>query len=711
MNAREMLRPRPPFRVGRVAPVLVALAIVALLVTSGGPLGKATNPALRVASQATLPAPAGPRPSPSNSTVWSLVSPNEGPMARSSPALAYDPLLNATVLFGGYSVSVYPFGDTWEFRSGTWTNISASLPIAPSARWEPVFVFDPQLGGLVLFGGRNVTSFFNDTWLFNASGWSELTGSTAPSPRSSSAVYDPQIDGLLMQGGFVRQYTGNLSYTMYNDTWEFVGNAWVNVTALVSGAPPPAASVLVWDNATGNALFYGGYTAGNASTSPSVAIQWTFSANTWTNDSAVGATGPGGPYGLYAFGATYDPTLGGEVTYGGLTGPDSASRTSDNATWLFANGVWSNLTGLLGPQTPPVLQALTMTYDAGDQEALMFGGNTYNSFNYWNETWVLGAPVPLVPLYSASFVEHGLPAEQNWTVTFGESLGTSSETTVAFLVPNGTYSYAIANRTVVGGVYVPTPASGQLVVAGLAVQVNVSFAYVASIYTVTVREQGLPTGTNWTVVLNGSSQTTSGTSVTFGLPDGSYALSARTTANYTANVSSPVVVHGGPVTSTVVFTPLPAPSVLVEFLAQGLSSTAAWSVTVTNEATGALSTGNGVGPSVELHLAPGQYVWSLQSPAGYSAQPSSGSLSVTASGVPPITVAFTPTASATPAYATLLVIDSALAIVILVGGLGATWGLIQYRNSRDRATVREWLDRFHRDAESGPSDPARRRGP
>ncbi|MCI4321447.1 MAG: hypothetical protein L3K05_03985, partial [Thermoplasmata archaeon] len=116
----------------------------------------------------------------------SLGFPSGVPGNRTFAALAYDPALNGTLLFGGFDHSVYgPLGDTWLFANGTWTALTPNLSTVPSARWAAMLTWDPWNSEMVLFGGRDSSSTFNDTWEFNASGWTQLAAGTAPSPRQS----------------------------------------------------------------------------------------------------------------------------------------------------------------------------------------------------------------------------------------------------------------------------------------------------------------------------------------------------------------------------------------------------------------------------------------------------------------------------------------------------------------------------------------------
>jgi hypothetical protein len=81
----------------------------------------------------------------------------------------------------------------------------------------------------------------------------------------------------------------------------------------------------------------------------------------------------------------------------------------------------------------------------------------------------------------------------------------------------------------------------------------------ATQYFVTFVETGLPTGTNWTVILNGTPQYTFGSSMNFSEADGEYLFTVGGVAGYTVNPEGNVTVNGGPVKVPVVFSSTSAP--------------------------------------------------------------------------------------------------------------------------------------------------------
>src|SRR5262249_34889122 len=121
-----------------------------------------------------------------------------------------------------------------------WSNLSGSVGVAPPGRWNAAVAFDPVVGGLVLFGGENQSGCLNDSWLLKGSAWSKLTTSHAPGPRSRAAMaYDPNDGYLLLYGGGSRVggAARNSAWFVHNDTWNFSGSAWTNLTSAVAGSP------------------------------------------------------------------------------------------------------------------------------------------------------------------------------------------------------------------------------------------------------------------------------------------------------------------------------------------------------------------------------------------------------------------------------------------------------------------------------------------
>jgi PKD repeat protein len=106
---------------------------------------------------------------------WSQASPAINPQGRSGAAIAYVPIWNQVILFGGLSCvggSCSTIGDTWAWDGTNWTE---QFPVAaPPARSDAMMTFDAARGVLVLFGGRDGNGNpLGDTWTYDGRTWTQ----------------------------------------------------------------------------------------------------------------------------------------------------------------------------------------------------------------------------------------------------------------------------------------------------------------------------------------------------------------------------------------------------------------------------------------------------------------------------------------------------------------------------------------------------------
>lgn len=418
----------PPAAVGLSSAVLPAIPAP----SSGGrrPIGAVPLPSGSASSRAgTLE---------NGSPPWTDLTANLSaiPSPRQALSMAYDPLLGAVVLFGGQTASTAALGDTWEFANGTWTNLTASLTTAPAARWGAGLTYDPTAGALVLFGGRSSSAtWYNDTWEFNASGWTQVSTSVAPPPWQArqDLVYDSSDGYVLLHG--TAQGSGLV------ETWSFANGTWSNLTAAQSATTPNLGFYAVDDPADGYVVFFGG----GVPSCTGFGLTWTYHNDTWTNLTTT-AGSPTAVMGSAA--STFDAALGAVVLFGGYT----ASCAVVNQTWAFHNGTWSAL-ATDGP-TPPGTWDGRLAYDSALGGDLLFGGNGAllgGSNSFVNDTWWFNStrfppvasmsaapasgPVPLPVQFTSgpAFALDALPLEYNWS--FGD--GTPNATTAG---ANHTYT-------------------------------------------------------------------------------------------------------------------------------------------------------------------------------------------------------------------------------------------------------------------------------
>ena len=117
------------------------------------------------------------------------------------------------MLFGGRDGS-QTFGDTWEWDGNSWQEIKAS---GPTPREGARMAFNAQTGQIVLFGGGRAPSA--DTWAWDGAQWSKVATNGPPGRAYHAMAYDAARGKIVLFGG----YDGQNNRA---DTWEWDGRAW-----------------------------------------------------------------------------------------------------------------------------------------------------------------------------------------------------------------------------------------------------------------------------------------------------------------------------------------------------------------------------------------------------------------------------------------------------------------------------------------------------
>ena len=126
---------------------------------------------------------------------------------------------------------------------------------------------------------------------------------------------------------------------------------------------------------------------------------------------------------------------------------------------------------------------------------------------------------------STDFSESGLPSGTYWTITYDNFSVTTNYTSVSYGTSPGTYSFTAGASSAGDCSYYPSPSSGSLTVGS-----SQSIIYTErNCYTIFL-ESGLPSGTSWTVVYNGTSQTSTSTGLEYGTSPGTYSFTAGTSS-------------------------------------------------------------------------------------------------------------------------------------------------------------------------------------
>ncbi|MHB1648511.1 MAG: hypothetical protein ACYCR8_07230, partial [Cuniculiplasma sp.] len=142
--------------------------------------------------------------------------------------------------------------------------------------------------------------------------------------------------------------------------------------------------------------------------------------------------------------------------------------------------------------------------------------------------------------YTVTFTESGLPSGTVWYVNLsnGMNSGAITGTSYSFNLTNGSYSYNIAttNKTYHAN-------ADSFTVIGKGTPETISFS--KFIYTVTFTVSGLPNGTHWSILFNGATSSSNGTSITFRLANGTYSYTISSISGYSTSSSSGSITLNG----------------------------------------------------------------------------------------------------------------------------------------------------------------------
>jgi hypothetical protein len=158
-------------------------------------------------------------------------------------------------------------------------------------------------------------------------------------------------------------------------------------------------------------------------------------------------------------------------------------------------------------------------------------------------------------------------------------------------------------------------------------------------------EYGLPTATNWSIAINGSTYATSSNNISVsGLPLGpnSYSVGA-VTGFYSIPTSGVMNITPGVNQTSIIFHPVKPGPYGVTFTETGLPAGTSWLVMLDGVTQTSIPGPN----TVVFHEANGTYQYSVQAVSGYYAGPSSGAVTVLGVGVT-VNIAFTSIYASTP---------------------------------------------------------------
>jgi hypothetical protein len=338
----------------------------------------------------------------------------DGPPGREFPDLAYDPVRERVILFGGLASdrSGYDLllGDTWEWDGREWRELHPAH--RPPARYGSVMATDPVRKRVLLFGGYLSPGLFgqvaNDSWEWDGSDWTQRFPVNAPTPRAFSAMAWCAASGrLVLYGG--GGFGGGTA-----DTWEWSGSDWVALQG-ATGPPPLAGHGMAAERTSGGVLML------------AASSTWLWSGSAWSQITGTQPTpqlgkpttthGPRARIWYSALEGRY-PTLaetwewtpsGGWVVraaeerfLGGVGAYDAARDETVFVTPLASmRTVVRTEEGyrlMQPPVSPPSRTNFALVYHSGRRQILLYGGNGKNDLWAWDgATWaeiVVSGPRP-----------------------------------------------------------------------------------------------------------------------------------------------------------------------------------------------------------------------------------------------------------------------------------------------------------------------------
>lgn len=312
--------------------------------------------------------------------IWASAGDLAYPVPRSLSVFAADPVRNVIYLFGGlndstvfYDFWTYQNGQfrpqtasnqptdcsspiaafdtdrqklvmlceasaTWEFDGTTWTQYDSTKTAPPPHRFSSL-VYDQTLKKTVLFGGYDgVSTYLNQTWMFDGSVWAQVKKNPAPSRSHPAMWYDPILKKTVIYGGIGR-LTANDAVTRFSDMWSFDGTGWTQIMPATTPGMRYGAEVAV-DPKTSHAFVFGGIRVDLDASNSQVQVyandMWEWDGTNWTKVTTA-VTPPARENGGFAV----DPIRNELVMFGGYRG----FYLSD--LWSFSNGKWTQVLEVL----------------------------------------------------------------------------------------------------------------------------------------------------------------------------------------------------------------------------------------------------------------------------------------------------------------------------------------------------------------------------
>jgi hypothetical protein len=199
-------------------------------------------------------------PEGAGSYYWRQLQPTGAVPARYGHAAIIDPTHNRMLVYGSRNASGTVLGDLWQLdlSSGAWTNVTP-LGASPVPRAFMVGAYHPTRNSMVVVGGSNGSSGYNDVWelILDSLKWRQIVPSgTPPAGRwSYSGGLSLALDMFVVCGGEFNGIAG--------DDWGLYltpgAERWQQLATTGSSPGPRSSKGSAMDRVGGRLFVFGGF--------------------------------------------------------------------------------------------------------------------------------------------------------------------------------------------------------------------------------------------------------------------------------------------------------------------------------------------------------------------------------------------------------------------------------------------------------------------
>jgi hypothetical protein len=251
---------------------------------------------------------------------WQVVG-ESGPDGRALGGVAYDPVRDRVVVYGGYSLASNECQyDTWEWDGQGWHQWDVASPEVCS---HFTMEYDIVLGKVVLFGGADdQQNPHPGMWTWDGRQWEKLEIETPEARFHTMSAYDAVHHNLFLLGGF------DVNYQIFDEFWAWDGTTWEQLAL-----PRPTAlshARMAFDSNRGQLVLFGGTTRGRIP----LDLQddtWVLTDGVWEQVNGLAPSPRGGQA------MAYDPVRDRIVLYGGFNADDQGLAD----TWEWNGAGWA----------------------------------------------------------------------------------------------------------------------------------------------------------------------------------------------------------------------------------------------------------------------------------------------------------------------------------------------------------------------------------